>query len=329
MKKTVATNIIIVSFLVLITLAYASPNYEVNVCLHPEDYRSSTLDRLSELKVRWVRMDYQYNESDVAMSALKAHNIKILAIIDNRTVNAADLTPELWNNTLYDILDNPIAQEIDAWEIWNEPNGAAYIPPENYTEMLKSAYQIIKNETGALVISGALAPIENWMDYFNAVYNNTEIRFYYDYLGVHLYDELSANVATIDTLKGITNKNVWVTEIGRPSATEGYTETGQAEYLVDNIVGLTPEVDKIFIYEMYDNTGLVPEKENYFGLLTIDDEEKEVYMSLLELLGISPDPTPTESSQSDLWYNNPYVFAVTIGVLVFAVFIAIEIYKHS
>jgi hypothetical protein len=329
MKKAVLAGIIIFSFLVVITGGiFALPNYEVNVCLHPEDYRSSTLDCLSELKVRWVRMDYQYNESDYIMSVLKAHNIKILAIIDNRTVNVADLTPEVWNDTLYEILDNPIAQEIDAWEIWNEPNGAAYIPPENYTEMLKSAYQIIKNETGALVISGALAPIENWMDYFNAVYNSTEIRFYYDYLGVHLYDELSVNLETIDTLKGITNKNVWVTEIGRPSATEGYTETGQAEYIVDNVVGLTPEVDKVFIYEMYDNTGLVPEKENYFGLLTIDNEEKEVYTSLLELLGVSPDPTPTESS-SALWYNNPYVFAVTIGILIFAVFVGIEIYKHS
>jgi len=56
------------------------------------------------------------------------------------------------------------AQGADAIEVWNEPNidrewAAGQISPERYTEMLRRAYNAIKNaNAGTLVISGAPAP---------------------------------------------------------------------------------------------------------------------------------------------------------------------------
>ena len=81
----------------------------------------------------------------------------------------------------------------------------------------------------------------------------------------------------------MTGKGVWITELGRPSETENYTEETQASYLVNGIVGVYPEVERVFVYELYDYTDLEPPKENYFGLLTLEYEKKPAYHSLKEL----------------------------------------------
>jgi hypothetical protein len=62
-----------------------------------------------------------------------------------------------------------------------------------------------------------------------------------------------------------------------------FTEDGQATYIVNNLVGICPEVERVFVYELYDYTEkekLVPDKENYFGLLTLAYEKKQAYYDL-------------------------------------------------
>ena len=78
-------------------------------------------------------------------------------------------------------------------------------------------------------------------------------------------------------VKGLTSKPIWLTETGKPSAPLNFTETGQAEYLSYVYTTTKPLVNKIFIYELEDGYGASPEKENYFGLLTLEGTKKEAY----------------------------------------------------
>lgn len=258
-----------------------TPRMRINVQIHGEDYNNLTLSHLSDLGVSWVRMDYEIGKTESNMTALHDGGYRVLAIIDNRTAPFSTL--EDWNNTLLGIVSNPVSQLIDGWEVWNEPNGDARIPPSDYGEMLRCAYGILKNSTDGLIISGGLAPIDNYTTYLNETFSVSDLGIYYDYFGLHLYGPLDENLALIEEAKAVTGKGVWITEIGRPSQTGDYTEGTQASYLAENIVGIASKVERIFVYELYDGSSSDIEKEKYFGLLTATYEEKQAYVKLKEL----------------------------------------------
>lgn len=257
-------------------------SYELNVQIHGEDYNSFTLSHLSDLGVKWVRIDYEFNITEEKMNALHNEGYKILATINNRT--APFTTLENWNSTLLSIVSDPVSQFIDAWEIWNEPNAVdgAYVASSDYREMLRCAWGILKGTRG-LIISGGLAPAGNFETYLRETFGGSDVSAYYECFGVHLYGDLTENLGFIELVKNFTGKAVWVTELGRPSKTEDYTEDGQASYLLDNFVGIYSGVERIFIYELYDSTDLRPPKENYFGLMAIDYRKKPAYYTLKEL----------------------------------------------
>jgi Glycosyl hydrolase catalytic core len=261
-------------------------SYELNLQIHSEDYNSLTPSHLLDLGATWVRMDYEINKTEPMMTALHNKGYKILAIIDNRT--APFTTLEDWNKTLLRIVSDPVSQIIDAWEIWNEPNAVmgAYINPSTYREMLRCASGILRNSTKGLIIPGGLAPHTNFGTYLKETFTNSNIDTYYDYLGLHLYNEtLPVNLGYIEEAKTATNKGLWITEIGRPSQTGTYTEETQASYLEENIGGIVSKVEKIFIYELYDHTEQKDEdpKECYFGLLTTEYRKKLAYYKLKEV----------------------------------------------
>ena len=251
---------------------------EVNVCLHLSDYGCSTVSYLKELGVGWVRTDWLVT-ADSSMrdysQNLQNSNINLLAIIDINTFNQ---TPTLkqWEGNLTQIVLSEGFNNTDAVEIWNEPNAAAYIQPETYYEMLKSSYSIIKNYTSVPVVFAGVSPnIDGWQDYLNTVFAHDDAEDYFDYMGVHFYDDTETNLDTLHFVEGLTTKPVWLTETGKPSMHN--TEAGQAEYLSSVYSTFKSLVDKIFVYELKDNQGLLPEKENYFGLLTIEGQQKEAY----------------------------------------------------
>jgi hypothetical protein len=263
-------------------------SYELNLQIHSEDYNALTPSHLLDLGATWVRMDYEINKTESVMTALHNKGYNVLAIIDSRTREF--ITLEDWNNTLLSIVSNPVSQIIDAWEIWNEPNSVngSYVSPSDYREMLRCAYSILKNSTNGLVISGGLAPHDNFATYLDQAFGDSDTNGYYDFFGLHLYSEtIPENLAFIEEAKAVTDKGVWVTEMGRPShsneGAENFTEDGQATYIVNNLVGICPEVERVFVYELYDYKGepkLVPDKENYFGLLTLAYAKKQAYYDL-------------------------------------------------
>jgi hypothetical protein len=259
---------------------------EVNVCLHLSDYGCSTISYLTELGVKWVRTDWLIT-SDGSLryysQNLENNNINLLSIIDINTFNQ---TPTLkqWEGNLTQIVLSEGFNNTDAVEIWNEPNAAAYIHPETYYEMLKSAYSIIKNYTAVPVVFAGVSPnIDGWQDYLNTVFAHDDAEDCFDYMGIHFYDDMETNLEILHFVEGLTTKPVWLTETGKPSMNND--EAGQAEYLSSVYSTFKSLVDKTFIYELKDNQGLSPNEENYFGLLTIEGQQKEAYWVVCDING--------------------------------------------
>jgi hypothetical protein len=275
--------IVLVLIVGIFLLSFSSPpkpivNSEINVCLHLSDYNNETISHLRDLKVSWVRTDWIITPDNSMRNyaqKLQDNNINLLAIIDTNTFDNQNFTLKQWNNTVTEIVNSDGFNNTDAVEIWNEPNGNATILPSTYYEMLKSAYSIIKNYTTAEVVFAGVSPnIENWQKYLNDVFTDENVENYYDYMGIHLYDDPQTNLNTLNFIKGLTSKPIWLTETGYPSINN---ETEQATYLQTTYETLPSQVNKIFIYEMYDGQGAQPPKENYFGLLAIDGAKKEAY----------------------------------------------------
>lgn len=275
--------IIVLSACYLLPKPYSDSPYlgsEVNVCLHVEDYSNRTLSYLKDLNVNWVRTDWVLTPDNLIVeyaNNLEENSINLLAIIDINTFNQQSPTLQEWNYAITEIVCSSDFGSVDAVEIWNEPNGNASIAPETYYLMLKSAYVIIKNYTSIPVVFAGVSPnVEGWQTYLNDVFVNDDVDHYYDYMGIHLYDDSQTNFNTLGFVKGLNSKPIWLTETGKPSTNNNETE--QAQYLQGVYETLISKVSKIFIYEIYDGQGAEPPKENYFGLLTINETKKEAYI---------------------------------------------------
>ena len=289
-KLTILTCFLII---VILSTYYLQPKpisdnidkkIEVNVCLHIWDYNDNTLSILRDLNVQWVRTDWVSAPDNLIVdyaNSLQENSIDLLAIIDINTFNQQNVTLQEWNNTLTQIVSSKDFSSVDAVEIWNEPNGIAYIPPSTYYEMLKDAYVIIKNYSSIPVVFAGISPnIYDWQTYLNDVFANEDVEKYFDYMGIHFYDDTQTNLDTLGFIKALTGKPVWLTETGEPSINN---ETEQAQYIGTIYTDIAPEVSKIFIYELNDGQGAEPLKENYFGLLTINGTKKEAYNLIYNL----------------------------------------------
>jgi len=262
---------------------------EVNVCVHLSDFGCSTFSHLAELGVKMVRTDWEttddYSMRDCSQN-LEDNNISLLAIIDINTFNQTIPSLEEWKGNLTEIVASEGFNNVDAVEIWNEPNAEAYIPSETYYEMLKSAYVIIKNYTEIPVVFAGVSPEwgDDWKNYLNTVFAFGDTEDYFDCMGVHFYyPNMQMNLDVLQFVESLTNKPVWLTETGKPSVIENNSETEQADYLSLVCSTFKPLVSKIFIYELYDNQGLSPPKENYFGLLTVEGKQKEAYWVVCDI----------------------------------------------
>ena len=281
-RRLVSWILILVALFGTFVLAYFSyptpVDNGVNVCLHLSDYDNQTVSYLNDLRVRWVRTDWIVTPDalmKVYSQNLEDNGINLLAIIDTNTFLNQDYTLEEWNKTITEIVTSDGFNNTDAVEIWNEPNGGAFIPAETYYEMLKSACAIIKNYVSIPVVFAGVSPnIGNWQTYVNTVFAHEDVQNHFDYMGIHLYDDVTTNQNTLQFVKNLTDKPTWLTETGKPS--ENGDETEQAAYLSSIYSTFKPLVSKIFVYELKDTDtyGLFPDTENHFGLLTINDTKK-------------------------------------------------------
>jgi exo-beta-1,3-glucanase (GH17 family) len=274
--------LLVIGIFILSYSYYPRPDEKgVNVCLHLSDCGCSTISYLTELGVKWVRTDWVITD-DSSMrdysQSLQNNNINLLAIV-NMSTFGDQISLKEWNETVTYIVTSEGFNNTDTIEVGNEPNNDDYyIPPETYYEMLKSAYAIIKNYAGIPVVFAGVSPnVFGWQDYLSAVFAYGDTEDYFDYMGIHFYDDMETNLETLQFVKSLTDKQIWLTETGKPSATENYNETVQAEYLSLVCSTFKPLVNRIFIYELKDNPGATDDKESHFGLLTVEGTQKEAY----------------------------------------------------
>jgi hypothetical protein len=284
---------LVVGFLLIKPADPLHPADEFGVCIHLSDFDSQTEAAMVDLGIRWVRIDWNISGMSNFMERMWDDKIQVLAIIDHNTLNQQNFTLLDWQGNVSAIMGSDDAKLVDAWEIWNEPNNPSFYlgymdgSPEHYFEMLKVAYNSIKLNSNALVVSAGLSPNDTfnggWQTWLSKL-QNLGSKNYSDIQGIHLYYDLpSTNLEKLNSIK-VYGMRVWITEIGRPSSSENYTPEGQATYLSNNLDLLASNVDKVFWYELKDNNGLEPPKENYFGLITTEFIKKPSYEEFRSLI---------------------------------------------
>lgn len=258
---------------------------EYGVCLHLHQFKSSTtIQLIKQVNATWIRIDWIPNQMDEFMEKMKDNNISILAILDHNTMNQSEFTRIQWQTSVQEIMSTEAAKKVDAWEIWNEPNDKQYYlgymngNPENYFDMLKDAYQIIKDaSSNATILSAGLSPHASyaWKVWLTDFANMFPQR-YFDFQGVHLYDDAETNRDILSEIKDIIGMNLWITEIGRPSGpkNQGFAPQDQANYIVSNFQMLNDKKIPIFWYQLKDEINSPYPKENYFGLFDAQDNPK-------------------------------------------------------
>lgn len=199
----------------------SSPDYGIQVFLWG---RGDTTDR--DLKLakdagfRWVKQMFQWNyiegkakgqfewnEPDRILTAVEHHQLQVLARIDFAPMWARpegadpnlDGAPEKAKDfgEFLSQFARRYKGRVGAYQIWNEPNLAidwngVEPDPVEYTELLKTAYQAIKEQDPAAVVTSAgLSPTTAGapiampdMDYLRGMYK-AGAKPYFDMLGAH------------------------------------------------------------------------------------------------------------------------------------------------
>lgn len=245
------------------------------------------------------------------------------------------------------------------YQLWNEPNGNAEwglnqpVSPEQYTELLCTAYHRIKEVApGAVVLAGALTPTVTIND---ANMNDLIFleRMYaagagdcFDVMSAQGYGlwsgaldhRLKPNVINyphnlylrdVMVRHGDANKPIWISELGWNVVPDG----------MDNRFGqVTPEQQARFAVEAYDraqeewpwvgviNYWFLKRKDEseqdqsfyYFRLLDPDFTPQPVYEALAEALPQADEPAPQPDWIDDWMRIRPYLFLFSTAILFFA-----------
>jgi hypothetical protein len=144
--------------------------------------------------------------------------------------------------------------------------------------MLKVANQTIKSvSSNAIVLAAGISPYTfsygTWIKWLTD-FSNLSPQNYFDFQGVHLYDENTTNDYIISQTRNIMQKDVWITEIGSPSAPSPYSDQEQTSYIVSNFQMLASLNKPVFWYQLKDETNAKPDKENHFGLFDYQNNPK-------------------------------------------------------
>jgi len=146
-----------------------------------------------------------------------------------------------------------LGPQVDAWEIWNEPNLERFWKPAPdaaaYTQLLRAAYQAVKaRDPGYVVLGGSLAGAD--LPYLNAMYQSGA-GGYFDGLALHPYstpgpadctDARWSFVCGINGAHGMMllwqdDSPIWLTEFGWSTyaGEGGVSEEIQRQYLQQSI----------------------------------------------------------------------------------------------
>jgi hypothetical protein len=197
------------------------------------------------------------------------------------------------------------------YEIWNEPNIQTFWTPAPnptlYTAMLRDSYTAIKAaEPNVTVLSGGLAPATDDGTNIAPITFLTDMyadgaKGSFDALGYHAYsaptlpdtyspssgwsqmNQTSPSLRSVMTANGDGGKQIWITEVGAPSAGPmGVGTTGQAQEVTEATQGAksTPWIGAEFFYT-YEDAATNPD---FYGLRNADGSPKPAWTALAAAL---------------------------------------------
>ncbi|MGD0296313.1 MAG: glycosyl hydrolase [Bryobacteraceae bacterium] len=198
--------------------------------------------------------------------------------------------------------------QIQAWEVWNEPNTSFFWRPavgvEAYTNLLKKTFRAVKAANpNATVILGGLSPGDQSgtadsvpaADFLNQIYQGGGGAFF-DAVAYHAYGEGALEDWLADALLGIryvmdsngdVSKPVWITEMGCYTNGPGsVSEAWQAEYLSQarSYLARIPYVERVYWYTLRDASTSTDPEANY-GLFRADGSPKPAVQAFSAPLG--------------------------------------------
>lgn len=301
---------------------------------------NTRLDDMVSLGVGWVRFDIDWSEIqptdartfnwtnvDRLVRAAASRNIKLLAIVDYtpawaRAPGCSSSKCPPADNAAFAVFARTAAARfgplgIHNWEVWNEPNLAAFWQPRAnanaYAKLLTAASAAIKSaDSGAIVISGGTGPASSSagdiapVEFLKLMYAN-DAGGSFDAVGYHPYSfpgrpsrpistdgwsqmsSANPSLRSVMTANGDGAKQIWLTEFGAPTGgPRAVTEALQAGIIGDALIlaPTYPWAGPLFIYSYKDLGTAQNTNENFFGILRFDGSQKPAYETLKEGLPV-------------------------------------------
>ena len=285
-KWLIVFSVLIVALIIgaLVAIVLPPPLIErdwMGICVHALSANDAQL--VNESGAGWIRIDASPDFGEAIVNA-KAHDLRVLGILDSWMFNQSTIfTLEEWrSNVTYYV--SHYANDVDAWEIWNEPANPTYplldldvSSQENmsqvvqfYFSMVQVASPIIRqyDPSAKIVLFGGLNlwsgddPHLDLDKEFARQLAAMNVTQYCDGLSVHAYpwmvrveslvwEKYDESLSYYCELYA--SFDVWVTETGFPAMPAG--ESGQAQYLRDALSYFRGKAARLFWYSLLDNTG--------------------------------------------------------------------------
>ena len=210
-----------------------------------------------------------------------------------------------WSNFVTNVVDRYKNKGVQ-WEIWNEPWNSSFWSPftvtsgKYYANLVKRTYPIIKNiDKTATVVGTSMINFDLRLTDWYELACKYDLLKYLDKVSLHYYSlETTYPEKDIqgfyDKIRFINRKYIdydiplTVTETGyttAPSSTQTVTEANRSKYIPRVLLlNLINGVDGTSIYEAKSKQTPNTDREQWFGLLKIDNTPTTTYTNLIKLI---------------------------------------------
>jgi len=198
------------------------------------------LGALDEMRPTWARIEvpwaavqpsadrWSWARTDQLIRALRMRGCRIVGILGYWSHWTTPYSPEAIRDfgKYAEAVSRRYRQDVDAWEVWNEPNNTTYwqSTPRGYVSLLRAAYVGVKSGApGAMVLGGSLSGAD--LGYLQQLLDAGAASTM-DALSVHPYTFgwLPEHSLLREELRGMSDsmaragkdRRIWVTEFGIP-----------------------------------------------------------------------------------------------------------------